>query len=71
MSKLCRYFFTESGSFILKITKINNNTIHLTNNQNMLNSLIFTLSLLKLETLKTYIITLLTNSFIKYYKSLV
>ena len=55
----------------LKYMKINNHTIELVNNWQLLYGLIYSLGLVELEILKTYIKNNLANSFIGLFKSFI
>lgn len=64
-------FLLKLAVELLKYMIINNYTIKLVNDQQLLYGLIYSLSLLELEILKAYIENNLANSFIRSFKSLV
>ena len=63
-------FSPDLVSELFKHTKINDHAIELVNSQQLLYRPIYSLGLIELETLKAYIETILTNSFIRASKSL-
>ena len=57
-------FLEKKNLILLKATKINQHVIKLQEGQQLLYRSIYSLSLIELKTLKTYIITNLVNNFI-------
>ena len=62
-------FFLDSALELSKYTRINNHSINLLNNKQLFYSLIYSLGLVELETLKTYIIANPPSGFISLFKS--
>lgn len=69
-SDFTNVFSQELALVLLKYTKINDYTIELIDKQQLPYGPIYSLGLVELEILKTYIKTNLVNDFIRYSKSL-
>ena len=68
-SDFSNIFFLDSASELLEYTRINDHPINLLDNKQSSYGLIYSLGLVELEILKTYIETNLANSFIRLSKS--
>ena len=68
-SNFSNIFFSDSAAELPEYTKINNQSINLLDNKQLPYGLIYSLELMELETLKTYIKANLASSFIRPSKS--
>ena len=68
-SDFSNVFSSDSAAELLELTRINDNSINLLDDKQPPYSLIYSLGLLELETLKTYIETNLASGFIRTSKS--